>query len=166
MIGGWRQDLEEHRELIREGVDLDYSIASILAIAEDAIRRFESTEEALRGNVAEAEKTAQKLEDSQYLLAECRQQLAGEEYQREELRTEVQRLTNLLSEVKEQVGRLMIEDMQRIQQLKVQGEELKAKDRILLVQGSEQVSLRQDIDELEKKAAGVRRKPEDRKSVV
>ena len=61
VIGGWRQDLEEHRELIREGVDLDYSIASILAIAEDAIRRFESTEEALRGSGTEAEKSAQKL---------------------------------------------------------------------------------------------------------
>ena len=56
----------------------------------------------------------------------------------------------------------MIEDMQRIQQLKVQGDELKAKDRVLLVQGSELVSFRQDIDELEKKAAGVRRKPDPR----
>ena len=68
----------------------------------------------------------------------------------------------MLSEVKEQVGRLMIEDMQQIQQLKVQSEELKSKDRMLLVQGSELVSLRQDIDELEKKAAGMRRTPDPR----
>ena len=58
VIAGWRQDLEVHRGLIREGVDLHYSIASILAIAEDAICRFEGTEDALRGSVTEAEKSA------------------------------------------------------------------------------------------------------------
>ena len=38
VIGGWRTDLEVHRGLIldRDGVDPDYSIASILAIAEEA----------------------------------------------------------------------------------------------------------------------------------
>ena len=66
VIRGWRQDLEEHRELIQEGVDLDYSIASILAIAEDAIRRFESTEDVLRVSVTEAEKSAQQLDVCQH----------------------------------------------------------------------------------------------------
>ena len=93
VIVGWRQDLEEHRGLIREGVDLDYSIASILAIAEDAIRRLESTEDAFHDSVTEAEKSAQQLDACQHQLDECRQQLAGEESQREELQSEVQRLT-------------------------------------------------------------------------
>ena len=62
VIDGWRQDLEEHRGLIREGVDLDYSIASILAIAEDAIRQFESTEDAFHGSVTEAEKSAHQVD--------------------------------------------------------------------------------------------------------
>ena len=79
-----------------------------------------------------------------------------------ELRSEVQRRNDLLFEVKEQVGKLMIEDMQRIQQLKVQDEAIKTKDQILLVQGSELVSLRQDIEELERKTAGMRRKPDPR----
>ena len=99
-----RQDLEVHRGWIRDGVDLDYSIASILAIAEDAIRRFENTEDAFRDSVTEAERSAQQLDACQHQLAECRHQLAGEENRREELQSEVQRLTNLLSEVKEQVG--------------------------------------------------------------
>ena len=79
-----------------------------------------------------------------------------------DLRSEVQRLNDLLVEVKEQVGKLMIEDMQQIQQLKVQDEAIRTKDRVLLVQGSELVALRQDIIELERKTAGMRRKPDPR----
>ena len=82
MIVGWKQDLEVHCGLIREGVDLDYSIASMLAIAEDAIRRFESTEDAFHDSVIEAEKSAQQLDACQHQLAECRQQLAGEDNRR------------------------------------------------------------------------------------
>ena len=58
--------------MIREGVDLDYSIASILAIAEDAILRLESTEDAFHDSVTEAEKSAHQLDVCQLQLAECR----------------------------------------------------------------------------------------------
>ena len=109
VIAGWRQDLEVHRGLIREGVDLDYSIASILAIAEDAILRFESTEDAFHDSVAGAERTTQQLDACQHQLEECRRELEGERHLQVDLRSEVQRLKDLLVEVKEQVGKLMIE---------------------------------------------------------
>ena len=61
MVAVWRQDLEVHRSLIREGIDVDYSISSILEIMEDMIRRFE-------GSADEVEEKRRQLEEYQQQL--------------------------------------------------------------------------------------------------
>ena len=97
VVEAWMQDLAVHRSLITEGVDVDYSVSSIMEIMEDMIRYFE-------GCADEAEEKGRQ-------LVECQQQLDSEGHGQDELRMEVQRLTVLLMDVKEKVGKLMVEDI-------------------------------------------------------
>ena len=106
----WRQDFVVHWSLIREGINIDYSVSLIMEIMEDMIRHFE-------GCADEAEEKGRQ-------LVEWQRQPESEGHRQNEMRVEIQRLTLLLKVVKEKVGKWMVEDIQRIKQLEERGEEL------------------------------------------
>ena len=117
-----REDLKVHQNLIRQGVDVKYSTSAILEISADVIRRYELLVEKVDGNTAEVEENGRR-------LAECQRQLESETLHQDELRVEVQRLTLLLTDVKRKVGKVMVEDIQRMKQLEEQDEEVKSKNQ-------------------------------------
>ena len=107
IVAAWRQNMGVYRTMVREGLDVDHAAGALFDMMEDMISQFESSAEAADGSVAGAKKNARK-------LAECNRQLESEGHRQEELRAEVQRLTALLTDVKEKVGKLMVEDIQRM----------------------------------------------------
>ena len=74
-------------------------------------------------------------------------------YRQNELGAEVQWLTLLLTDVKDNVGNWMAEDVQRRKKLDEKDEELKTKYQLLKTQQEELVALRLKILEHERKAA-------------
>ena len=106
IVAAWRQDTGVYRTMVREGLDVDHAAGALFDMMEDMISRFESTAEAADGSVAGDEENVRQ-------LAECQQQLESEGHRKEELRAEVQRLTELLTHEKEKVGNLMVEDFQQ-----------------------------------------------------